>query len=132
MVRDDAHFRELTERFGKAALGGSWLHALEGLAQATGASRAQMIGVGSRAAVPFNWITDLDDAALMEWLDLDGPDPRLNARVRRGLTAPEMELATDAEFATEADLRSPVYDLYRRYEIDQSCQTTLIRQPDFV
>ncbi|HEY8570916.1 MAG TPA: helix-turn-helix transcriptional regulator [Phenylobacterium sp.] len=113
-------------------MGGSWEHALSGLAEATGAPRAQLIGVGSDAAVPFNWITDLDPEALLEWLDIDGPDPRANARVRTGLLAREMADTIDPEFATDEDLRSAVYKLYRKYGINQSCQTTLVRQPGFV
>ena len=132
MIRSEEHLRRLAERFTSAGLGGSWDDALAGLAEATGAPRAQLIGVGSEAAIPFNWITDLDPEALLEWLDIDGPDPRANARVRAGLTLAEMAIATDPEFTTEADLRSAVYKLYRKYDINHGCQTTLLRQPGCV
>lgn len=132
MIRDEAHFRGLAERFTAAALGGSWEHALDGLADATASPSAQLIGVGSEAAVPFNWITNLDPEALVEWFEMNGADPAVNPRVRAGLTSAELKVMSDEEFATEEELNSPVYQLYTRYGINRSCQTTLLRQAGFV
>ena len=119
------------ETFQSAAVGaGPWTTALAALAAVTGSRSGQLIGVGAEAAVPFNWITNLDPAGIDEFNAMNGGDPRLNARVRAGLQAPELQAITEPEFATEDDLRTPVYDLYRRYDILDNCQTTLLRESD--
>lgn len=119
------------ELFQGAALDDGWDAALAALAEATGARHGQLIGVGSNAAVPFNRITEFDPDVIAEWMALNGADPRLNARVRAGLSAPEMTPLTEADFASDSDLRGGMYDLYRRHGIHNSCQTTLLREGSF-
>ena len=126
-MASEEELRGLAEQFHMAALGGPWEDALRGLAELTGSASGQLIGVAAGAAVPFNYITDLDPAALDEWIAIDGANPARNARVRAGLAAPVLAVLGETDFATEADLKGEVYRLYRRHGIEHSCQATLAR-----
>lgn len=130
MTREDDHLSSLADAFYAAAVESSWSDALARLAEATGSRSGQLIGVGEQAEVPFNLITNLDMDAVGEWAAMGGADPRVNPRVRAGLTAPELTSLTEADFASEAELQSAIYRLYRKYDIHHSCQTTLVRSPD--
>jgi DNA-binding CsgD family transcriptional regulator/PAS domain-containing protein len=126
----DERVSSAIDAFQAAALGsGSWLEALEALASVTASRSGQLIGVGDDAAVPFNWVTNLDPQALVEFVAMNGGDPSLNARVRAGMAAPELEVLTEADFLAPGDAEGEIYSLYRRYDVPHTCQTTLIREP---
>src|SRR4051812_22574003 len=99
------------ERFQAAGLGeGSWLDALEGLAVLTGSVGGELIGLGSEAAVPFNWMTGIDPDAPAEFVAAGGGDPRVNSRVRIGGRAPELTVLDESAFTSVEDARRfPAY-----------------------
>lgn len=106
--------------FRRAALeSGPWVEALRAMAVAVGGNHGQMIGIGAAAAVPFNWISDIPEDALAEFVAMNGADPRLNPRVRAGLSAPELQVLAESDFATPDLLKAtPIYtDLFARYDI---------------
>ena len=78
------------DAFQDAGVGqGSWETALRRFAEATGSRSGQLIGIGRDWATPFNWVTDLDPEALEEFAAIGGHDPRVNSRVRVGVSGPE-------------------------------------------
>lgn len=129
MIINDDHWLAVADLFSAAALEGDWPTALEAFADACGAERGELIGIGADRAVPFNWMTRFDPAALDEFVAIDGGDPRLNPRVRMGLQAPLLRSWHDVACSTEEELRRNfVYaDYCRRHEIPYGSQTNLMR-----
>lgn len=118
----------LTDAFALAAVDGSkWLSALQLLADATGSARGQLIGIGGARTIPFNWVTDVSDRALQEFIDIDGGSPTINPRVGASLHSLPLEIVSERDYAFAAtDLRSDVYlDYCRDYDIPHGCQTKL-------
>lgn len=111
---------------------GPWLEALSALAQATGANHGQIIGIGPHGTVPFNWVSDAPPALLEEFVAAGGGDPRVNPRIRAGLTAPELTVLTDDDFMTPELLEAtPIYaDLFRRCDVPFIALTRLTTQQD--
>lgn len=106
--------------FQRAAMDDAWwLPALDSMARATGANHGQMIGLGAAAAVSFNWVSNVPDEALQEFVAIGGGDPRHNPRVKAGLMAGELQVMTEADFATPDELAAtPIYaDLFTRYDM---------------
>lgn len=131
MVRDEAHWLELTDAFYSAALSQQgWYEALEGLAEATGSSNGELIGLGANAAVPFNIFTNIDPAFITDFVDAGGGDPALNPRVGAGINAPVLKVLAEADFITpEEHKRHPHYqDFAVKWQIPYSCITTLERK----
>ncbi|CAN5372811.1 hypothetical protein BH10PSE4_BH10PSE4_16770 [soil metagenome] len=134
-LRDDEHWLSLVDAFGAAALGdGDWRTALAGLAQATGSSRAQLIGLGGASSVPFNWLSDFSDEALVEFVALDGGNPSINPRIAAGHRTAVLEMVSEADTVPEASnpRSQPYLDWVERWEIPFGCQTNLIREPDML
>lgn len=106
--------------FQRAAMDDAWwLPALDAMAQATGANHGQMIGLGAAAAVPFNWVSNVPEEALGDFVAIGGGDPRNNPRVKAGLATRELQVMTEADFATSDELAAtPIYaDLFTRYDM---------------
>jgi DNA-binding CsgD family transcriptional regulator len=115
--------------FHAAALGQEdWLKPLAMMAEVTSTSSGELIAVGRDGSVPIHLITNLDSELYCEFFALDGANPILNPRIRAGVVAPELAVIGEADFATEDDLRSPLYALFQRNEIFFSVQTSLIHQ----
>lgn len=129
MITGEEQWLSVADLFSAAALGGDWHAALNALADACGAERGELIGVGADRAVPFNWMTRFDPAGLQEFVVLRGGDPQINPRVWMGLRAPILEAWHDVQCSNDAELRRNfVYaDYCRRYEIPYGSQTTLLR-----
>lgn len=120
---------DLTDRFMAAALDQDlWMDALKGLADFTGSSHAQLIGIGGAAAVPFNIVTDYDAAPLAKFLEIDGGNPAINYRVMTSLRDPELVLRTEEDYvAVQPSLRSQAYvDYAHEHDIANGCQTKLV------
>ncbi|ONF95963.1 helix-turn-helix transcriptional regulator [Sphingomonas jeddahensis] len=105
-----------------------WLDALGQLASATGSDHAQLIGIGLRYSIDFNWVSDTDDVAHAA---ADRPElttPTTNFRVAAGLTAPPNAiLAEDRYAALRPHLIDDAYlDLCSDLHIPHGCQTTLL------
>lgn len=129
MIANDEHWTAVADLFAAAALDGSWPVALEGLADACGAERGELIGVGADRAVPFNWMTRMDPSGLDEFVGMGGGDPARNPRVRMGLRAPLLASWHDVRCATEDELRRnfDYADYCRRWDIPYGSQSTLMR-----
>jgi DNA-binding CsgD family transcriptional regulator/PAS domain-containing protein len=132
VIRDDDQIRVRAERFQAAAFDGSWEHALEGLAEATGSRSGQLIGLGAEAAVPFNLATNIDPALLAEFAEVGGGDPNRNPRIRAGFNASELEVLSDRDYIEPEDLTAnDLYaDYYVRHDIPFIVHTNLVRRPD--
>jgi len=127
---DDTRLTALTDRFHAAAVGaGTWEAALAALAEATGSRSGQLIGIGADAAVPFNRMTNIDPAALDEFVAINGGDPAVNARVRAGLPAGELVVLADADYVGADERKTaPIFaDFFRRYDVPFICQTNLMK-----
>lgn len=116
---EQASIDAAADAFARAALdSGAWLDALRATAAAVGGNHGEMIGLGSSAALAFNWMSDMPPEALDEFVAMNGADPRINPRVRGILGAPELDVLADADFGTAEALRAtPIYaDLFSRYD----------------
>lgn len=124
---------ETAELFQAAGLGqGSWEAALDGLAAVTGSTGAQLIGLGSDAAVPFNVMTGVPPETGEGFVAVGGGDPAINSRVRVGMHAAELEVLDETAFTTAADMRlNPEYaEWIRTWDMHHTCLTNLVKAPD--
>ncbi len=124
----------IADGFSQAALGGDWLQALGRLAEACGADRGQLIGIGADKAVPFNWIYGMPPEPLAEFVAMGGGDPARNPRVRHGITAPLLKAWHDLDCLSEAEQRrAPEYcELAIRYDFPFGSQATLMRDSEML
>lgn len=109
-VRDD-NWLEIADAFHEAAFGQrSWYAALEGLADATGSTRAGLISFGPACAVDLNLLTRAPPDLAAEYAARGGGDPDLNPRLRAALAAPLLRPFTEADFNDRGSLaRNPFY-----------------------
>jgi DNA-binding CsgD family transcriptional regulator len=131
MIRDDEHWLALTDAFHSAGLGAhSWEPALEGIAQATGSTSGQLIGLGSNAAVPFNLMTNADPAFAEHFALTGGGDPEINCRVKAGASAPPLKVLAEADYLTEDEYDRDLFlqQLDSLWGFAFSCLTTLERR----
>lgn len=118
-------------RFQEAALNPAlWMDALQDLADATGSARGQLIGIGRRDAVPFNWVNDFSQRALDDFVRIGGAQPTVNYRIAADTQIRLGEIAHEGNYAqARASLRSDVYlDFCRDYDIPNGCQTALLAE----
>lgn len=131
MISDESDLLSVIDRFQSAALGeATWLEALEGVARATGSRTGQIIGLGSQAAVPFNWMTEMPDEASEDFLEAGGGDPQVNRRVALGGSIPELEVLADGDFAAygRPDDPAEIKAWVDRYDVPHICLSPLIKQ----
>lgn len=122
---------QVVASFQAAGLGErSWLAALDDLAGVTGSKGGELIGLGDRAAVPFNWMTGVAPEAPAEFVAAGGGDPRVNSRVRIGMAAPELAVLDESAFTSAEDaVRHPEYgEWLRRHDLGFICLSPLLRQ----
>ena len=127
----DDHWLRLVDSLNSAALStGSWLDALTALAQATGSRSGQLIGLGSPAAVPFNWVSELGSEWAVDFAAHGGGDPQQNPMVRAGATSRALEVVSSAEFVTEKERRRNEFLLWseREHDLAYICLTPLIKE----
>lgn len=108
-----------------------WMRALEELARHTGASRAQIIGLGGRQAVPFNYVSNVgDDRLFDQFVDIDGGSPSVNWRV--AATQGAFELVWERHYqARRQQGRFDIYDDFaEHYDMPHGCQTLLSNDSD--
>lgn len=122
----------LGEHFALAAIDGDeWLPALRTMAEMTGSTFGQLVGFVP-GDVPFNWINDLDQNAIAQFVEHERGDPNINVRVRASLTDPTFVMRSEADYRAVG--RSPGFDLYREmcdaYDIFDGCQTKLLEGRD--
>jgi DNA-binding CsgD family transcriptional regulator len=130
MIRNEEHLASVAGLLSGAGLGGGWMEALDAFAEACGAESGQLLGIGSDFALPFNWMTRSDPAAVEEFREIGGGNPLINPRVRVGLRQGILEHWHGADCATEAELRRNfVYaDYARRYGLQHGSQTAVVRE----
>lgn len=119
------------ELFQLAGLGeASWDAALESLAGLTGSMGAQLIGIGSAKAVPFNITVGIAPESTTEFVTAGGADPLVNSRVRVGVSSPELRVLDESCFSTREDARNhPEYGAWmERYDIACGALVNLLRQ----
>lgn len=124
---------EAAELFQAAGLGqASWEAALDGLAAVTGSTGAQLISLGSGAAVPVNVMTGVPAETGEAFVAVGGGDPAINSRVRIGTRAAELEILDETAFTTAADMRlNPEYaEWIRTWDMHHTCLTNLVKAPD--
>lgn len=123
---------DLSDRFMAAALDQDlWIDALDALAELTGSSHAQLIGLGGPATVPFNLVTNLDEAPLREFVAIDGGSPDINYRVKASLSDAALMPRWEEDYrAVQPELSLDTYlDYARQYDIPNGCQTKLMESP---
>jgi DNA-binding CsgD family transcriptional regulator len=131
MFSGEAGLLAVIDRFQSAALGeATWLEALEGVAAATGSRTGQIIGLGSQAAVPFNWMTEMPEESSRDFLEAGGGDPKINRRVGLGGAIPELQVLADGDFAAYGRPEDPagIKAWVDRYDVPHICLSPLIKQ----
>jgi DNA-binding CsgD family transcriptional regulator len=133
LIRDDAHWTALTDRFHAAAIDGhGWYPALADLAEATGSQAGELISVGTDAAVRLNIMTNTSPELLRAFVEGNGGDPNVNPRVKAGMESPVLKVLAESDFITpDEHRRHPHYcDFARPFDLPFICLTTLDRQQD--
>jgi len=106
-----------------------WDTALHALASATGSSRAQLVAMGERHTL-FNWVTDIDEGYVDEFIAIEAFRPEVNYRV--AATAPPFVLQWEDHYdAIRARATNEVYiDHVRRWDAEDGAQMVLADDAD--
>jgi DNA-binding CsgD family transcriptional regulator len=118
-------------RFQDAALDPSqWLSVLQDLADATGSTRAELVGVGGPEAARFNWVTSTDTRILDEFMEIEAYLPAYNFRIAADGGAGVLNVVHEEHYdAARRTLRRDDYvDFCERYDMQFGCQTALLRE----
>jgi len=105
-----------------------WPKVLREMAEATGAARGQLIGIGGPREVPFNWVTDFEAAQLETFVEIRGGAPDVNYRIGADVDMLAMEAVFEDHYdRAKPRLLSDVYvDFARDMDIPHGCQTRLM------
>jgi DNA-binding CsgD family transcriptional regulator/PAS domain-containing protein len=131
MIQSDDHWLAVTDVFYAAAIGEqSWEVALDMLAQATGSQMGQLIGIGSKAAVPFNLITNIDPRFTPEFEKMGGGDPAINPRVKAGMGGRPLEVLAESDFINPEEYKKHPHlqEVRQRWGVAYICLSTLERR----
>jgi DNA-binding CsgD family transcriptional regulator len=118
----------VADEFAAAALDGSrWIGALRAMADATGSKHGQLIGIGGPRTIPFNWVSELDEKPIRDFIAISGGSPTINPRVYAGAITDVLEIAHEDHYdASLPHLTSDVYlDYTLEHDIPFGCQTKL-------
>lgn len=124
---------QIADELLRAAIGaGSWQKAVDGIADLTFASRAQLVGVDNNKIVVFHYVTELDRKAFDEFDSIRGDDPFINPRWAVIEKTPELGVVGDFEYEqTYSILKSHDYlDYSRRWDIPFGAQATILKTPE--
>lgn len=106
-----------------------WDIALNELAQATGCSRAQLVGIGPHAAT-FNRMTNISDAYFEEFMAIEAYRPDVNFRVAASKGVFDI-VAEDDYARIRSQARCDVYEEHAaRWEGGGGCQTVLVEEAE--
>lgn len=125
----DGRMIGLADAFAAAAFDSAgWMPALRLLADATGSERAQLIGIGGPATIPFNLVTDLPETALRQFVEIEGGSPLVNPRVFASDRSRVMEIADERHYAAAIPhLSTDVYlDFMHDHDIPNGCSVKLL------
>ncbi|MBB3860691.1 DNA-binding CsgD family transcriptional regulator [Novosphingobium hassiacum] len=109
-----------------------WLHALDAMANATGSSHGQLIGIGADRTMPFNLVTGFSEHDILRSLDAGGASPETNYRIAAndvniGRGAYDPVLHEEHYDAVIPQLTSRNYvDFCAELDIPNGCQTNLV------
>lgn len=135
MSWNDDNWLSLVGAFSAAALGAeSWVKALGVLAESTGSRCGELIGLGRAHAVPFNYVSDMDEGWAQEFIAIDGGNPAVNPIVRAGTQCAEGTVLSSAEFLTKQERRSNAFiqEHAARYDFAHICLTPLIKSEELL
>ncbi|MFS0738791.1 helix-turn-helix transcriptional regulator [Sphingomonas sp. 1P06PA] len=127
-MRNEIVLAAVGDAFAAAALDDAlWMPALQALADATGSNRAQLVGIGGSANIPFNWVTGFPEKALREFVEIDGGSPAVNPRVAASQRAAVMEVVHEDDYdRVMPDIHGDIYaDFARDNDIPFGCQSAL-------
>ena len=118
-------------RFQDAAFDSSqWLTVLQELADATGSTRAELVGGGSADIPSFNWVTSTDERTLEDFLASGGASPQSNFRqsVDDGSSVLRIIDEDDYAEARRTLVDDGYVDFCEQYGMTFGCQTVLLRK----
>jgi len=133
MVRSDEQWLSVVDAFQMAAVtGDGWYAALEALANATGSRAGELIGLGSKNTVPFNWVTDLGQDWVADFIAVGGGDPAVNPFVRHGSQLSPLQVKASGDFVTPEERRTNPFltEHMGSYDIPYICLTPLVKDAD--
>lgn len=122
------------EAFAEAPFDDSrWLPALGRMAALTGSARGELIACNG-ADLLFNFLTDVSEEMLREFVDIDGGNMATNWRLRSSAGAPPMKLVWERDYEmTRAGSPPSAYDDYgERHDMIFGCQAPLVVEPDLM
>lgn len=125
------HLVAIADAFSAAAFDrAQWVPALQVLADVTGSQRAQLIGIGGPATIPFNLVTDFPERALREFVEISGGSPVVNPRVYASGQARTLEVVSEVHYAAAVPhLATDIYlDFMHEHDIPYGCQAALVDQ----
>lgn len=117
------------DRFVEAALEPAlWMPVLQEVADATGSSRAELVGFGPEMA-SFNWVTSADDRMHTDFQRAGGGSPSVNFRIAAdgGMAPLQIVDEMDYERARREMVRDDYIDFCEQHRIPFGCQTCLAR-----
>ncbi|RYD44036.1 MAG: helix-turn-helix transcriptional regulator [Sphingomonadales bacterium] len=102
-----------------------WNRALRLFARRTGASRAQLLGLGDEATL-FNFMPDIDPAYQHEFMEIEGWRPEVNWRVAAG--GRPLEILSEAHYdvARQHSGTDAYEEHVRKWDGVHGCQTVLV------
>lgn len=131
MIKSDEDWLGMIDAVHAAALGsGSWTEALNLLAQATGSSAAQLIGLGSENFIHFNWLTGLDPDIPQKLVAIDGGNPDVNIFLRGAIQTVDSPISSSAQFISAEDRRKDFFlnEFAFVNGVAHICQGALLRE----
>ncbi|WP_404482395.1 helix-turn-helix transcriptional regulator [Novosphingobium sp. BL-52-GroH] len=110
--------------FGEAG----WDAALKALASATGSSRAQLIAIGERHTL-FNWVTDIDEGYVEDFLAIGGHRPDVNYRVAASRGPYQVAWEHHYDQVRAASTNEAYMQHVRRWDAEHGAQMMLAEEP---
>jgi DNA-binding CsgD family transcriptional regulator len=128
-MRSNGNARDWHDRFQSAALEPSlWLTVLQELADATGSSRAELVGFGDELA-SFNWVTSCDDRMMADFYSLGAGSPEVNFRIAADIGSAPLQIVHEGahDVARRTIACKDFSDFCEDYRMPFGCQTALFR-----
>lgn len=105
-----------------------WDTALKGLANATGASRAQLLAIGECHTL-FNWMTNADDGYVEDFLAIEGHRADVNYRVAASSAPYEVVWEKHYDLVRAAASNEAYIEHVRRWDGEHGAQMVLANDP---
>jgi DNA-binding CsgD family transcriptional regulator len=105
-----------------------WDTALKALASATGSARAQLLAIGERHTL-FNWVTDVDEGYVEDFMAIEGHRPEVNYRVAASRRPYELAWEKHYDQVRAAAANDTYIEHVRRWDAEHGAQLLLSDQP---